>query len=153
MSVVAADAPDQDDPAVRKAQEDRLRAVWAPPEGLFLRWTDTNNNAVGKWYTLTAFVMLLFAGVLALIMRAQLAVPDNDLVSASTFNQLFTLHGSMMMFLFAIPMFEAVAVLILPQLLGTRDLPFPRSEAHTSELQSLMRISYAVLCLKKQQDN
>src|SRR3546814_6585958 len=56
---------------------------------------------------LTAFVMLLFAGVLALIMRAQLAVPDNDLVSASTFNQLFTLHGSMMMFLFAIPMFEA----------------------------------------------
>src|SRR3546814_4885734 len=95
--------------------------------------------------------MLLFAGVLALIMRAQLAVPDNDLVSASTFNQLFTLHGSMMMFLFAIPMFEAVAVLILPQLLGTRDLPFPRlrSEEHTSELQSLMRISYAVFCLKK----
>src|SRR3546814_8973994 len=78
---------------------------------------------------LTAFVMLLFAGVLALIMRAQLAVPDNDLVSASTFNQLFTLHGSMMMFLFAIPMFEAVAVLILPQLLGTRDLPFPRLSA------------------------
>src|SRR3546814_13294939 len=126
MSVVAADAPDQDDPAVRKAQEDRLRAVWAPPEGLFLRWTDTNNNAVGKWYTLTAFVMLLFAGVLALIMRETLAVSDNDLVSASTFNQLFTLHGSLMMFLFAIPMFEAVAALLMPTLIGTRALLFPR---------------------------
>src|SRR3546814_2472569 len=87
MSVVAADAPDQDDPAVRKAQEERLRAVWAPPEGLFLRWTDTNNNAVGKWYTLTAFVMLLFAGVLALNLRAQPAVPANARLQASTSNQ------------------------------------------------------------------
>ncbi|WP_416385216.1 cbb3-type cytochrome c oxidase subunit I [Sphingomonas sp. LY54] len=121
--------PDQGDPAVRAAQEDRLRAVWAAPRGLFFRWTDTNNNAVGIWYVLTAFGMMLFAGVLALIMRAQLAVPDNDLVSAGTFNQLFTLHGSMMMFLFAVPMFEAVSVLILPQLLGARDLPFPRLSA------------------------
>ena len=120
---------DQDNPAVRAAQENRLRAVWASPKGLFLTWSDVNNTAVGKWYTLTAFAMLLFAGVLALIMRAQLAVPNNDLVSASTFNQLFTLHGSMMMFLFAVPMFEAVAVLLLPQLLGARDLPFPRLSA------------------------
>ena len=72
---------------------------------------------------------MLFAGVLALIMRAQLAVPDNDLVSANTFNQLFTLHGSMMMFLFAVPMFEAVSIILLPQLLGARDLPFPRLSA------------------------
>ena len=121
--------PDQDDPAVRKAQEERLHKVWAAPEGLFLRWTDTNNDAVGKWYALVAFGLMLFAGVLALIIRAQLAVPDNDLVSAGTFNQLFTLHGTMMMFLFAVPMFEAVAVILLPQLLGARDLPFPRLSA------------------------
>lgn len=129
MSVAESTQPDQNDPAVRAAQEERLRAVWIAPEGLFLRWTDTNNNAVGIWYTLTAFGMLLFAGVLALIMRAQLAVPENDLVSASTYNQLFTLHGSMMMFLFGVPMFEAVSILILPQLLGARDLPFPRLSA------------------------
>ena len=129
MAIAAVDRPDQDDPAVRNAQETRLRAVWAPPKGLFLRWTDTNNDAIGVWYTLTAFAMMLFAGVLALVMRAQLAVPDNDLVSASTFNQLFTLHGSMMMFLFAVPMFEAVSILILPSLLGARDLPFPRLSA------------------------
>jgi cytochrome c oxidase subunit I+III len=129
MSVAANTQPDQNDPAIRAAQEERLRAVWSPPSGLFLRWTDTNNNAVGIWYTLTAFGMMLFAGVLALIMRAQLAVPENDLVSASTYNQLFTLHGSMMMFLFGVPMFEAVSILILPQLLGARDLPFPRLSA------------------------
>jgi cytochrome c oxidase subunit I+III len=122
-------APDQDDPNVRAAQEERLRQTWKPPRGIFFRWTDVNNNAVGAWYTITAYVMLLFAGVLALIMRAQLAVAENDLVSASTFNQLFTLHGSMMMFLFAVPMFEAVSILILPQLLGARDLPFPRLSA------------------------
>lgn len=119
----------QDDPQLRADQERRLRAVWAPPTGWFGRWTDVNNNRVGIWYTLTAFTFMLFAGVLALIMRTQLAAPGNDLVSASTFNQLFTLHGSMMMFLFAVPMFEAVAVILLPQLLGARDLPFPRLSA------------------------
>ncbi len=62
-------------------------------------------------------------------MRAQLAVPNNDLVSAGTYNQLFTLHGTMMMFLFAVPIFEAVAILILPQMLAARDLPFPRLSA------------------------
>ncbi len=120
---------DQDDPALRAAQERRLREVWAPPKGLFLRWTDTNNNQVGNWYVLTAFAFMLFAGVLALIMRTQLAVPDNDLVGPGTFNQLFTLHGSVMMFLFAVPMFEAVSIILLPQLLGARDLPFPRLSA------------------------
>lgn len=119
----------QDDPELRAAQEARLREVWKPPSGLYLRWTDTNNDRVGVWYTLTAFGFMLFAGVLAMIMRTQLAVPDNDLVSANTFNQLFTLHGSMMMFLFAVPMFEAVSIILLPQLLGARDLPFPRLSA------------------------
>ncbi len=125
----AEDRLDQNDPAVRAAQEARLREVWKPPSGIFFRWTDVNNNRVGVWYTLTAFAFMLFAGILALIMRAQLAVPQNDLVSASTFNQLFTLHGSTMMFLFAVPMFEAVSIILLPQLLGARDLPFPRLSA------------------------
>ena len=119
----------QDDPALRAEQEDRLRAAWKPPEGWVRRWTDVNNNRVGVWYTLTAFAFMLFAGVLALIMRTQLAVPENDLVGAHTFNQLFTLHGSAMMFLFAVPMFEAVSIILLPQLLGARDLPFPRLSA------------------------
>ncbi|GAM07553.1 hypothetical protein MBENS4_4549 [Novosphingobium sp. MBES04] len=120
---------DQDDPALRRAQEERLRAVWAAPKGIFLKWTDCNNDAVGAWYVLTGFVFMLFAGVLGLLMRAQLAVPENELIGPATFNQLFTLHGSMMMFLFAVPMFEAVSIILLPQLLGARDLPFPRLSA------------------------
>ena len=62
----------------------------------------------------------------ALMMRAQLAVPDNDLLSADLYNQVFTLHGTVMMFLFAVPIFEAVAIFLLPPMLGARDLPFPR---------------------------
>lgn len=112
----------------RHRQEAELRAVWDIPRG-WRYFSNCNNQVVGLWYTGTAFVFFLFGGVLALIMRAQLAVPDNDLVSAGTYNQLYTLHGTMMMFLFAVPIFEAVAILILPQMLAARDLPFPRLSA------------------------
>ena len=63
------------------------------------------------------------------MIRIQLAVPGNKFLSADFYNQVFTVHGSVMMFLFAIPMFEAIAVIFLPQMLGARDLPFPDSSA------------------------
>ncbi|MHA4735570.1 cytochrome c oxidase subunit I [Ensifer adhaerens] len=109
----------------RAAQSERLRKVWENPHG-WRYWTSVNNTQVGLWYTSTAFIFLLFAGALALIMRAQLAMPDNDLVSADFYNQLFTLHGTVMMFLFAVPIFEAVAIFLLPPMIGARELPFPR---------------------------
>ncbi|MBS7544739.1 cytochrome c oxidase subunit I [Ancylobacter oerskovii] len=113
----------------RKRREEReLRAAWEVPTG-WRYFSNVNNQIVGVWYTAASFFFFLFAGVLALIMRAQLAVPDNDLVPAGTYNQLYTLHGTMMMFLFAVPIFEAVAILILPQMLAARDLPFPRLSA------------------------
>ena len=111
--------------AARKAEEEQLRRVWETPRG-WRYWTSVNNTQVGLWYGGTAFAFMLFAGVLALIMRAQLAVPDNDLVSAHFYNQAFTLHGTVMMFLFAVPIFEAVAIFLLPPMLGARELPFPR---------------------------
>ena len=114
--------------AERDVQEARLEAAWAHPRGWHY-FSDVNNSAVGVWYIAAAFAFMLFAGALALIMRLQLAVPDNDLVSAEVYNQLFTLHGTVMMFLFAVPIFEAVAILILPAMLGARDLPFPRLPA------------------------
>ena len=120
--------PDQEDEAVRRAQEDRLREVWAAPKG-WRYWSAVNNTEVGIWYTALSFIFMLSAGVLALIMRAQLAVPENDLVTPDFYNQAFTLHGTAMMFLFAVPIFEAVAIILLPQLLGARDLPFPRLSA------------------------
>src|SRR5690606_18430015 len=59
----------------------------------------------------------------------QLAQPGQEIVSAELYNQMFTVHGSVMMFLFAIPVFEAIAVIFLPQMLAARDLPFPRLSA------------------------
>jgi len=114
----------------RPAQEfPRLEKTWVTPGGLrFL--TSVNNTNIGLLYIGTALLFFLLAGVLGLLMRAQLAVPDNDLLSPSTYNQVFTMHGSVMMFLFAIPIVEALAVYLLPNMLGARDLPFPRLSAY-----------------------
>jgi len=108
-----------------KAQTEQLRKVWENPVG-WRYWTSVNNTQIGLWYATTAFAFMLFAGVLGLIMRAQLVVPDNDLVTADFYNQAFTLHGTVMMFLFAVPVFEAAAIFLLPSMLGARELPFPR---------------------------
>ena len=113
---------------VRRGQEERLMRAWKTPEG-WRYWSAVNNTEVGVWYTATAFLFFLFGGVLALLIRIQLAVPGNDFVSADMYNQIFTVHGSVMMFLFAIPVFESIAVIFLPQMLGARDLPFPRLSA------------------------
>ncbi|MEX2496683.1 MAG: cytochrome c oxidase subunit I [Woeseia sp.] len=113
----------------RRQQEVRLRATWAAPKG-WRYFSAVNNTVVGVWYLTGTFLFLLFGGVLALLIRTQLAVPDNDFLSADLYNQVFTLHGSVMMFLFAVPLFEAFAILLLPQLLAARDLPFPRLSAY-----------------------
>lgn len=114
--------------SLRRAQEERLLKAWAAPKG-WRYWSEVNNTEVGLWYTGAAFIFFLFAGLLALVMRVQLAKPNNDLVSAQLYDQLFTMHGSIMMFLFAVPVFEAFSIIMLPQMFGARDLPFPRLSA------------------------
>ena len=81
---------------LQRAQEDRLRKVWAKPKG-WRYWSAVNNTEVGVWYTATAFLFFLFGGVLALLIRIQLAIPNNTFLSAETYNQVFTVHGSVMM--------------------------------------------------------
>ena len=106
-----------------------LRRLWNPPRGLrFI--TVINNNYVGVFYVGTAFLFFVLAGILALLMRTQLAVPENELVGPTLYNQLFTMHGTIMMFLFAVPAVEAMGILLLPNMLGARDLPFPRLSAY-----------------------
>jgi cytochrome c oxidase subunit I+III len=107
----------------------RLEEVWETPSG-WRFFKSVNNTNIGLMYIGTAILFFILAGILALIMRVQLAVPDNDLVAASTYNQIFTMHGTVMMFLFAIPIVEAIAVYLLPNMLGARDLPFPRLSAY-----------------------
>ncbi len=117
------------DPDVARAQADRLRAAWGMPGG-WRYLSAVNNSEVGTWYAMTAFAFMLAAGCLALMMRVQLAVPENDVLDADRYNQFFTMHGSAMMFLFAVPIFEALSILILPEILRARDMPFPRLSAY-----------------------
>jgi cytochrome c oxidase subunit I+III len=107
----------------------RLEEVWRMPRGI-ARITEYNNNLIGPLFVATALLFLLLAGVLGLIIRAQLAVPGLTIVDAGTYNQIFTMHGTVMMFLFAVPAVEAVAIALLPAMLGTRELPFPRLGAY-----------------------
>ncbi|MES2323198.1 MAG: cbb3-type cytochrome c oxidase subunit I [Pseudomonadota bacterium] len=107
----------------------RLEAVWKSPTG-WRFFKTVNNTNIGLLYIGTALLFFLLAGILGLMMRTQLAVPGNTFLSASTYNQVFTMHGTVMMFLFAIPVVEAIAVYLLPNMLGARDLPFPRLSAY-----------------------
>jgi cytochrome c oxidase subunit I+III len=106
-----------------------LARAWQPPTG-WRRLTAVNNSQIGLFYIVTAMVFFVLAGILALMMRVQLAVPEAGLLSATAYNQIFTMHGTVMMFLFAVPMVEAIAVYLLPGMLGARDLPFPRLSAY-----------------------
>jgi cytochrome c oxidase subunit I+III len=115
--------------ALRKAQEERLLKTWKTPEG-WRYWSEVNNTVVGLWYTVVTCVFFLFGGALALLLRIQLAIPNNTFLTADFYNQAFTLHGSIMMFLFAVPIFEAFSIMLLPQMLGARELPFPRLSAY-----------------------
>ncbi len=103
-----------------------LKAVWALPRGWRIV-TAVNNTVIGYFYIGTAFLFFLLAGILALLMRTQLALPGNSFLSQQTYNQVFTMHGTVMMFLFAVPVVEAMGVMLLPQMLGARDLPFPQA--------------------------
>jgi cytochrome c oxidase subunit 1 len=88
-----------------------------------------DHKIVGRRYIVTAFIFLILGGVLALLMRAQLARPENRLLSADFYNQVFTMHGANMMFLFAVPVMEAMAVYLVPLMVGTRNIAFPRLNA------------------------
>jgi len=107
----------------------RLEDVWRTQRG-WRFFSSVNNTNIGLLYIGTALLFFILAGVLGLLMRVQLAVPGNGFLGAETYNQVFTMHGSVMMFLFAIPIVEAIAVYLLPNMLGARDLPFPRLSAY-----------------------
>jgi len=109
--------------------EARLERTWRRPPGI-LGWLATvDHKEIGRRYIITALLFLALGGVLSLAMRLQLAQPDSNLISAQRYNELFTMHGSTMMFLFAVPVMEGVAVFIIPLMLGTRSTAFPRLNA------------------------
>ena len=109
--------------------EEQFEKVWAKPTGLAYL-SAVNNSVIGRRFIITAFLFFLAGGVLALLMRTQLIVPENDFLSPEVYNQLFTMHGTTMMFLFAVPIMEAFGVYLIPGMIGCRDLAFPRLSAY-----------------------
>ena len=103
--------------------------TWTDPTGIVGLFTTVQNGPIVNRFLWTAFAFFLLGGVQALLMRIQLIRPENTFLAPSTYNQLFTMHGSTMMFLFAVPVMEAFANYLLPVMLGTSELPFPRMTA------------------------
>ncbi len=99
------------------------------PSGVWGWLTTVDHKRIGILYGVTAFIMFMTGGLEALYMRAQLSVPNNDLVSPDVFNQLFTMHGTTMIFLAIMPMGAAFFNYLIPLQIGARDVAFPRLNA------------------------
>ncbi|MDX1677013.1 cytochrome c oxidase subunit I [Arsukibacterium sp.] len=106
----------------------QLDRVWANLPG----WGSlaaVNHGTIGLRFMVTGMVFFLIGGVLAMLLRTQLALPEQHIVNAETYSQLFSMHGTVMMFLFAIPVLEGLAIYLIPKMIGARDLVFPRISA------------------------
>lgn len=114
----------------RKEREGTERRVGCGSKLLNLLST-TDHKTIGNMYLVTAFGFFLFAGLLAMLMRAELARPGMQVVSHEQYNQLFTVHGTIMMLLFATPTFTGFANAIMPLQIGAPDVAFPRMNAFT----------------------
>ncbi len=91
--------------------------------------TTTDHKKIGIMYMVTTFVFFLLGGTEALMIRLQLGAPENTLVTPTTYNQLFTMHGTTMVFLFVVPMMAGLANYFIPLMIGARDMAFPRLNA------------------------
>ncbi|MCW8193917.1 cytochrome c oxidase subunit I [Proteobacteria bacterium 005FR1] len=106
-----------------------LAKTWQSPPGFFGWFTHVNQRKIGLRFIVTSLIFFALAGVLALLMRLQLSQPEINLISPDLYNELFTMHGLTMMFFFAIPAMEGLGIYLVPLMLGTRDMAFPRLNA------------------------
>ena len=91
--------------------------------------TTTDHKRIGIMYMVTTFVFFCLGGIEALMIRLQLGAPNNTLVTPEIYNQLFTMHGTTMVFLFVVPMMAGLANYFVPLMIGARDMAFPRLNA------------------------
>src|SRR4051794_17404345 len=110
---------------IERSGSESFERTWSNGRGLLAWLSVTTHHAIGKRYIITAFIFLFIAGLEALVMRLQLATPENTLVHPDIYDRLFTVHGTTMMFLFAVPMMEGMAVYLIPTMIGTRNVAFP----------------------------
>jgi cytochrome c oxidase subunit I+III len=115
------------------AYEDDIRAkltsTWKERSGLWGWLTSTNHKSIAKRYIITAIIFFILGGLEAGMMRLQLSRPENRFIGPDLYNQIFTMHGSTMMFLFAVPVMEGVGLWLVPIMIGTRNVAFPRLNA------------------------
>src|SRR5512139_2229327 len=95
-----------------------------------MEWlTTVDHKKIGLLYIVTAFLFFLSGGIMALFIRLELAQPGAQVVSAQTYNMLFTMHGTTMIFLFVVPIFAGFGNYLIPLMIGARDMAFPRLNA------------------------
>jgi cytochrome c oxidase subunit I len=90
---------------------------------------NTDHKVIGVQYVVTSFIFFLIGGLMAMLIRAELAQPGTQIVGAGTFNSLFSTHAVLMIFVFVIPMFAGLANYVLPLMIGAPDMAFPRLNA------------------------
>jgi cytochrome c oxidase subunit 1 len=115
--MTATERPMIDFPTLSRQRKGSVLANWL---------SSTDHKVIGYLYLITSFCFFLFGGILAMIMRAQLMGPNNSIVSDQVYNELFTMHGTIMLLLFATPLFVGFTNVIMPLQIGSPDVAFPR---------------------------
>src|ERR1044072_1585652 len=115
----------------RNSESERaaLEQTWREPAGIRGWLSNVDHKSIGKRFIITAFAFFILGGILAIMMRIQLARPENNILGPDLYNQIFTMHGSTMMFLFAVPVMDAMAVYLIPLMVGTRGIALSRLNA------------------------
>jgi cytochrome c oxidase subunit I len=117
--------------AVMDAPLPRARAAsrWDKNRGLLSWLTTVDHKKLGILYLYTTFFFFLVGGIMALLVRIQLAEPQNKFLTPAQYNQIFTMHGTTMIFLWVIPVFAGFGNYLVPLMIGARDMAFPRINA------------------------
>ena len=108
---------------------ERLEAMWGEKPGLATWITTVDHKRIGMKYLYTGLIFFIIGGVESLLLRAQLAQANLEVLDPETYNQIFSMHGTTMMFLFAIPTLSGFGNYLVPLMIGTRDMAFPRLNA------------------------
>lgn len=118
-------AAESDDPALTE----RLKKLYETKPGLYGWLSTVDHKEIGIRYIFTAFAFLVIGGIEALIMRLQLAQPNQQMLTPEQYNELFSMHGITMIFLYALPILSGFSNYLFPLLLGSRDMALPRLNA------------------------
>ena len=110
-------------------EREMLERTWSPATGILGWFSETGHKQIGLRYIVTAFCFFIAGGIEAGLMRLQLMKAENHFLNPDQYNQIFTMHGTTMMFLFAVPIMEGFAIYLVPLMVGTRNVAFPKLNA------------------------